>query len=378
MSRIEIRKQARAVLEANWSESLRSTVPHPVVYPHRWLWDSCFHTVIWTSLGDSRGLTELESVLGSVLPTTVGRGFLPHMVYGDPDRANGVWRGPLTRMSSFTQPPMYGHALTADALDWLWGQRLIDDLLVIVHPWESGADISPRFDDWWLAPMTAEDRWRRYDELVACVRFDMAGAAVGNSRGTRAPAAFNAIAVDASREVAAALRRAGNDKRAEVIAARGGALSAAIDEQLWDDDEGLWVDRAEGSASARIPTLDGVIGALGSSSLERARRAIDQCLYGGRFDAGFGPRYLPADHPAYDPTAYWRGPAWPQLTYLCGLAARRHGFVEDAAALDWLLVKGAVTSGFSEYWNPDTGEGLGAIPQSWAALAAVVYPTDSG
>jgi hypothetical protein len=33
---------------------------------------------------------------------------------------------------------------------------------------------------------------------------------------------------------------------------------------------------------------------------------------------------------------------------------------------------GATKSGFAEYWDPDTGAGLGAAPQSWTALAAVV------
>ena len=382
-------ERARSVLDANWSDPLRSTLPHPVVYPHRWLWDSCLHSVIWATLGDDRAVTEIESVLASALPTVAGRGFLPHMVYGDPDRTGGVWRGPLRRMSSFTQPPVYGHALgalhragaelapwlahtAADALDWLWAHRLVDGLLVIVHPWESGADISPRFDDWWLAPVTADDRWRRYDELVAHVRFDETGPAIGNDRGVWAPAAFNAIAVDACREVADALRRAGDRARAADVASRGATLAAEIDDQLWDDDEGMWLDRAEGSASARIPTLDGVLGALGSGDGGRARRALDQCVGAGRLAAEFGPRYLPVDHPAYDPTAYWRGPAWPQLTYLAGLAARAHGLDAQAAELDAALVRGAASSGFAEYWHPDTGEGLGAIPQSWAGLAVVV------
>ena len=40
----------------------------------------------------------------------------------------------------------------------------------------------------------------------------------------------------------------------------------------------------------------------------------------------------------------------------------------DAAA----TVAGAWASGLAEYWNPDTGAGLGAIPQSWSGLALVL------
>ena len=45
-----------------------------------------------------------------------------------------------------------------------------------------------------------------------------------------------------------------------------------------------------------------------------------------------------------------------------------------AADLAARLVAGAHRSGLAEYWHPDTGQGLGAVPQSWAALAAVVGP----
>ena len=42
------------------------------------------------------------------------------------------------------------------------------------------------------------------------------------------------------------------------------------------------------------------------------------------------------------------------------------------AALGAMLVRGAMASGWAEYWDADDGTGLGAAPQSWAALAAVV------
>ena len=33
---------------------------------------------------------------------------------------------------------------------------------------------------------------------------------------------------------------------------------------------------------------------------------------------------------------------------------------------------GVLTSGFAEYWNPEDGAGLGAVPQGWAAVAAAL------
>ncbi len=376
-----------AVLERNWDAAARCTLPNPVQYPHRWLWDSCFHAVAWAALHRPEALIELESVLGSRLPTVLGRGFLPHMVYRDPSReGGGVRRGVLRGMSSFTQPPVHVLALSSlidrsyrpppwlfraasDALDWLWRHRLHDGLLTIVHPWESGADVSPRFDAWYGA-LDFHRLHDHYDELVRTTRYDEAGTAVLNPSFMVAPSAFNAIAADAARRLAELTG-------ASTWRDRSVALSAAIDDQLWEGTEALWSDRADApqrlpSASSSCPTLDGALGALATPSRQRAASALGQCVGEGRFAAPFGPRYLPADHPAYNADVYWRGPAWPQLNFLLATAATRHGLHDVARELAVTTVRGAWRSGFSEYWNPETGDARGATPQSWTTIAVAL------
>ena len=36
-------------------------VPNPTTYPWQWLWDSCFHAVVWAHLGDERAVVELRT-----------------------------------------------------------------------------------------------------------------------------------------------------------------------------------------------------------------------------------------------------------------------------------------------------------------------------
>ena len=76
--------------------------------------------------------------------------------------------------------------------------------------------------------------------------------------------------------------------------------------------------------------------------------------------------------PGFDPRSYWRGPAWPQLSYLVWVGLRRQGRREAAEAVASTTVRGAMRSGFAEYWDPDDGTGGGAVPQSWTALAALM------
>ena len=149
-------------------------------------------------------------------------------------------------------------------------------------------------------------------------------------------------------------------------------LATAVDEQLWDDREGLWLDLpiVGGGPSTAAPTLDGVFGALVTADPDRADRVLTQLLDPERFGSSYGLRYLPHEHPAYDANEYWRGPAWPQLNYMAHVAARRWDRVDVADAIRTQSLRGAKRSAFAEYWNADTGAGRGARPQGWAALAA--------
>ena len=104
----------------------------------------------------------------------------------------------------------------------------------------------------------------------------------------------------------------------------------------------------------------------------RARSVLDAALDEHAYGGAHGPAGVHRDEATFANAIYWRGPAWPQLSYLLWVAARRHGFVTHAREIARRTVAGAFTSGLAEYWNPDTGEGLGAIPQSWTGLAIVM------
>ena len=82
--------------------------------------------------------------------------------------------------------------------------------------------------------------------------------------------------------------------------------------------------------------------------------------------------YVIDTEPRYEATGYWRGPCWPQLAYLIWLALARGGEDDVAAEVAAATVAGASASGLAEYWDADSGEGLGAVPQSWAGLALLM------
>jgi hypothetical protein len=373
-----VRAGARKVLEASWRESDGFCPPNPRVYPHQWLWDSCFHAIAWSALGDPRGCRELASCFEGQL----AGGFVPHMRYLGPSDN----RGPLPDRSSFTQPPVYAHAARVlvsggaelgrglvdrivSALEWLWQHRRTPDgLLYVVHPWETGTDDSPRWDDWVSLPAYDHAAYSAFDRrLVGETYFDHHGAAVWSRSFASAPASFNALGAHAAMECAVLT----GDDRWRV---RGEELAAVADDLLWDQAEGLWVDRPliGGGARCRVPTLDGALGALVTSDPAKAGRAIGQLTDPERFGAPYGLSYLPRRHASYRPGSYWRGAAWPQLNYLLAVAAARWRDDETYSRIRDLSFSGALASGFAEYWNAEDGAGLGAVPQGWAAVAAAL------
>lgn len=370
----------RRLMEDHWRPDHGYSVPNPGTYPHLWLWDSCFHAIIWAALGDERAAQEFDAVLAGQLDN----GMVPHMRYGGagPD----TWLGPLAKTSSLTQPPMFGHAarVLSDAgippsdgalakakagLDWLWRERRTPDgLIYVIHPWEAGNDHAPRWDDWGAPGRTKEGysrpartAWNK--ERMKEIFFDDDGSAKWSASFVACPAAFNAYTAFNLRELAAVTGDAELDARAT-------ELAAAMDEHLWDNQEQLWSDQAVvgGGPSVRIPISDGVMGALVTADESKAKAALAQLADPARFGAEFGPANVSREHPAYDPDMYWRGPAWPPLNYLFQQACRRLGMEHEVTALADFTAKGAVTSGWAEYWNPENGRGLGAVPQTWAGL----------
>ena len=162
---------AQKVLELNDQGSF--TIPAHDIYPHQWLWDSCFIAIGLRHIDVHRARIELQSTLRGQWRN----GMIPHMIlmnHKKPTKHEYIWqseRSPFSPdhvgTSGITQPPLLaeavwqvGNKLTKTeqksffsrmlpALiqhhEWLYRERnpAKDGLVVILHPWESGMDNSP-------------------------------------------------------------------------------------------------------------------------------------------------------------------------------------------------------------------------------------------
>ncbi|HEX2313880.1 MAG TPA: glycogen debranching protein [Thermomonospora sp.] len=275
-------------------------------------------------------------------------------------------------------------------------------LLTIYHGWESGLDNSPRWDAPYAAVVPAP-------EFVPFRRADLhALDALGGAAAQR-PSDAEYVKYQWLVEE---LRRAGyDDERARrTLSFRMGdvltsALFVAANEELATvaDELGLpgvdeligyadrfrrgVVDTADEQgfaadvdlrtgATVRTRTIAGFAPLL-SGGLDPARQgrllatltSADWCGHPG-FAYAVPPSTSPAS-PDFDPVLYWRGPQWPPMTWLMIWGLQRSGEQETALALREAALDQLSDGLFAEYYQPFTGEALGARPQSWTAAVAL-------
>jgi hypothetical protein len=388
--RAQWRAAARQVLDDQW-RAPGFTCPNATTYPWLWLWDSCFHSVVWAELGDAaRATSELALALGGQGPS----GFVPHLQYLDGSNTHdGFWGRPAT--SSITQPPIYGWTVAelhrrgipverevveraGAGLRFLFERRRRSSagLIEIVHPWESGCDHSPRWDDLMRAPGVTgldpydEAQWfRRKGELVASVHHDASGAPLWNDEFPVGSVAFSAMTAFCARELASVTEDAA---LARDLRRHADDVVDALRER-WEPGRRTWIDDGPtATGSGRIRTAEVLLALLVDQRDEVVQAVVDELGDRDAFGGEFGPSQVHRGEPTYRAGSYWRGPSWPQLDLLLWIALHRVGRSDAAADLAAGTVRGAVGSGWSEYWDADTGAGGGAAPQSWTTVAVLL------
>lgn len=389
-------ERATAVLRSN--DRGRHTVPAGHLYPHQWAWDSAFAAIGWSAIDVDRALIELETLLDGVWPD----GRVPHIRFHDP---TGVYfPGPpfwgTEDRSSISQPPVWAAAarrvldrggdpervralLTPIARSHRWFRSARDPLdrglVAVAHPWESGMDNSPAWDlairnvDPADAPpfervdrqhvtdaaqRPTDDDYARYAALVAQI------AANGFGLGPFAvyDPGMTAILAWADGELADLADALGDEVTATEARRRRKRLCAALVEHLWDDDLGrfVFVDALTGRSHA--PNVVATYLPL----LVELPEAVDASLRAG-LDRHFSvPWPLPTtapDDPAFDPIGYWRGPTWVNVNWL--LDGPLGGRLREPT-MELIERRGC-----REYFDPLTGDGLGADDFTWTAAIAL-------
>ncbi|GAA2992896.1 MGH1-like glycoside hydrolase domain-containing protein [Streptomyces fulvorobeus] len=418
-----LRRGAARVLYANWTGA--STVPSRGLYPHQWSWDSAFIAIGLRHLSVRRAQRELETLLGAQWAD----GRVPHIVFNpavaldayfpSPDfwrssrdgAAAGAPEGIET--SGIVQPPVHAlaawlvHLADPDASrsrgflsrvypaltawhEYLTGARDLGGggLAAVLHPWEPGMDNSPCWD----APLrriepAPADSYRRADlahgaaaERPTDLDYGRYVRLAGDYRdsgyadaGTRHAFAVEDPGVNALLIVSEhALGRIAAETGADPAPheERAARLTAALVERLWSPDDGMFLCRD--LVDGELITERSVAGLLPLVVPGLPQEIVD-ALAGTAAGPGFRLGEIPMvpsydlTGPAFDPSRYWRGPAWFNTGWLLERGLRGHGRTGAADRLRATMLTSAGACDFAEYVDPFTAEARGTRDFGWTA-----------
>jgi hypothetical protein len=424
---------ARDVLERNRRGSW--TCPSTVLYPHQWLWDSCFIALGVARYDPLRAADEVRAVFRGQWTN----GMLPHVIFDEKVKDIGsrrIWQSkthPLAPRdvdtSCITQPPLPAVAVyrVARALpapycqpflaelfpkllayhQWLYDERDLHDsgLVTLIHPWECGLDTTPPWMQtlgrmplpWWLRIAARLHLARAVRRIRNDTRYIPAAERASDDDGlrmlvlaTRAKQhgfqlermprltsvliedlAFNAILAAANHS----LERIARDLEVALPSALQRHFARTDDafEQLWDEQSGQYYSRnAITQNLIKVPTIATFVPLWsGIPSRARAERLIELL----RTPTGFWSRYpvpsVPIDALEFQEAAYWKGPTWVNMNWMIEEGLRNYDHVELADQLRMQTLELVERAGCSEYFSPLTGEGYGADDFSWTAALVI-------
>ncbi len=406
-------EQARAILRGN--DRGGYTVPTHRLYPFQWNWDSAFVAMGWATFDEARGFTEVERLLEGQWDD----GLVPQIVFHAPSDdyfpGPAVWGVDHTPPTSgITQPPVLASAVrhmlersqdraAAEArvaaiyprlvAYHRWWPRARDPngsgLVSTMHPWETGMDNSPAWDaalarvpattitavqrrDTTHVDATMRPRAEEYQRFIHLV--DLFRDVHWQPEKMLAASPFrvadigtNSILLRAERDLSVLAQRFGQMGDGGEIAARSERMQSAI-EKLWDTQLGLFhsldliADSPIGVATSGglLPLYADVANASRAAAMTAMlRRWAGQVRY-------LVPSTAPND-PRFDALRYWRGPVWAVVNWMIAEGAARAGQPGLAADLRSGTRDMIANGGFSEYFDPRDGGGIGGEDFSWTA-----------
>lgn len=430
----EIWKSAARVLEMNWSGDhmvpSRLLYPHQWSWDTAFIAIGLAYLNPSRAWRDLRSLFEAQWPDGRV-PHIV---FDPGTAEDDYFPGPGFWRvpahgkRPAHGSTGLVQPPMhaiaawevYRHAAAHGAaaahearaeLAWLYPRLVAEQeylarrrdaggagLASVVHPWETGLDNSPAWDaamaavpvDMSLleryhrrdldiadaAHRPTDEDYARYVRLVLSYRdgdYSDADLAERHEFVVECPN-FNAILGAAESALARIAGVVGAD--ADTHRRRAQRITEMIVDRLYDP-----ATRTFRARDVRTGTLSPArcVSGLTPLILPGLPGAHAAAIMAEAESARFGlPERTGVPLPSYDRTApdfdtlrYWRGPVWFNVNWLLHLGMLRHGYHDQAERLTTAMLRLVHRAGMFEYFNPETGQGIGAPSFGWTAALSL-------
>ncbi|MEM8486667.1 MAG: trehalase family glycosidase [Bacteroidota bacterium] len=430
--------EARRILSLNWRDGF--TIPTGRLYPFQWNWDSGFVSIGHSHFALDHAIQELASLFSGQWEN----GMLPHIIFHSENEKTyfpnyDFWECDVNdgapdkpKSSGITQPAVHGFVLE-DLLKkypddetliafvreifprmvkshrflYTYRDPLREGLMFIFHPWESGRDNSPLWDnslarieidkaalpqyerrDTSIAPSDERPTSYQYDRYVYLLQmgkahcYDKAGI-FEESPFLVQDTLMNAVLIKSNESLIRIGERFGFDV-GELKEWQQQSLRAYV-EKLWHPALQTFTpfDLRGGQAIAHkeIGGLSALYAEIPTGDQAAALNTYLQSLHQRGY---YICPSFDVDSPLFDSKRYWRGPVWSQMNWMIYHGLRRYGFDHTASIVRADLLELVQKLGFYEYFESDKStaaglaSGYGGGDFSWTAACTLDLLKEDG
>jgi hypothetical protein len=410
------------------------TKPTSKLYPHQWLWDSCFTAIGQRHISVPRAQKEIKTLFRGQWKN----GMIPNIIYGSDTRySDDIWHSGVAKnapkhikTSGITQPPMIAEAVVkigemlpkAKRIEWYksifkdllryheWMYRERDPhgegLVVLIHPWECGLDNTPS----WMSEMHLNELplWIKFVKsakldsifnllrrdtkyLPAYERIDTIDAlglysivrnlrrkkyetrlVLRHSDLTIEDLAFNSILIRAN----TLLTEITNEIGAEIPGWLWERMKKAPHalELLWNEHHGQYFSRNFNTFELiPEPSVAAFLPLYaGTVSKKRAAQLVE-LMKSRNWTTQYPLASVPKNSRYFQPVKYWQGPTWINTNWLIADGLRRYGYTVEANHIAKKSLELVSSHGAYEYFSPLDGTPAGAHPFSWTAALTIDF-----
>ncbi|GBD34084.1 Glucosidase YgjK [bacterium HR34] len=431
-------EKAKKVLDENWVElpnGLGYTRPADKLYPFQWNWDSGFTAYGYCHYDIEKAIKEMDSLFFGQWKN----GFLPSIVFHIPSvnyfTNAEFWnvkkvtdQAPNVDTSGISQPPVHALAI------WHIYKKLLEKdykkaikfleeyyprlfklhkyylekrdpegtgLVTIYHPWESGFDNSPRWDEILSRIKVDKDDippYKRHDINVVDKKYRPSDedydkyvylAILLKNNGYEDERIYRDHPFRIKDKVFSTILYIANKR----LLAMSGILKTGDDNEikewmrrfefsfyhiLWNEEDKLCYDfDLTIHKQIKIKSVDSLLpvilaGIFPRSKIKQLAYHLDSVNFCGKNMCKV--KLLPSldiRDERFSQYLYWRGPIWINVNWLIWKGFMEYQLKERARDFQIHILNLVNREGFWEYYSPLTGKGLGADNFSWTAALTI-------
>lgn len=429
---------AKRILNLNWKDGF--TIPTGKLYPFQWNWDSGFTSIGHSHFSLDFAIQELESLFSGQWKN----GMIPHIIFHSENEKTyfpnyDFWNTNVNagapnkpKTSGITQPAVHGFVLENLLDRFPNNEKLIafvkaifpkivnnhrflytyrdperEGLMFIFHPWESGRDNSPLWDesldrivinkeelphyerrDTSIAPKDERPTAYQYDRYVYLLelgkrhQYDEAGI-FAESPFLVQDTLMNAVLIKSNESLIRIGKRFGFDV---------GELEEWQQQSVPTFQEKLWREELKTFAAYDLrgkqhishKEIGGIAALYANIPTAEQAAALNDYLQSLHQRGYYICPSFDVDSPFFDSKRYWRGPIWPQMNWMIYHGLKNYNFMETAKIVKSDFLELVTNHGFYEYFESQKSlaqqltTGYGGGDFSWTAACALDLYKENG